>query len=162
METTPSLIRQETNKGLDEHSLNTQSSSPALERANVGQIAIDKNSSVKYWNSFMALHSNVQSSAILGKNLFHQFEEFKDGWLHRKCEQVFSQLKGVYITWIERPFVIPLKNSQSLAGKAEFMYQNVSILPLYEHAKDNSQILISIYDVTEAALKQNALRELRA
>lgn len=133
-------------------------SDQALQSEDTGLIVIDEDYTVKLWNRFMVNHSGIKPNEILNQNLFALFKEFDDGWFKDKCQLSISVKQGVYITWLERPYAFCFPINNSIESQAEFMYQNISIIPTTLDGELKKHICISIYDVTDSAMKYNSLR----
>jgi diguanylate cyclase (GGDEF)-like protein len=124
---------------------------------NVGIIVIDKDYTVKLWNSFMVNRSAKRADEVMGKNLFELFPEVPRKWFERKVESVFMLANRAFTTWEQRPYLFKFKNYRPITGSSPFMYQNITFLPLMGVDGNIKNIGIVIYDVTEAAVGKQKL-----
>ncbi|MDP2562265.1 GGDEF domain-containing protein [Psychrobium sp. 1_MG-2023] len=125
----------------------------------VGMVVIDNNYDVESWNGFMVHHSNIDAADAKGKNLFDLFPELDKKWFMRKVESVKTIENQSFITWEQRPYIFPFKNYRPITGTVEYMYQNVTIIPLPSLTGDIEQISLTIYDVTDVATNRMALQQ---
>ena len=118
----------------------------------VGIVVLDKNYNIKLWNSFMENHSGVSPNDLKDKNLFVEFPDLEESWLKHKMESVFLLKNRSFISWEQRPYVFKFKNFRPITGRADHMYQNVTLQPLVSLTGEVSHISIIIYDVTDIAV----------
>ncbi|MES3006977.1 MAG: diguanylate cyclase [Pseudomonadota bacterium] len=122
-----------------------------LQNVDVGLILIDEQHAVQMWNNFMENHSAIRTSDARGSNLFDLFPELPASWLKKKIDSVFKLNSRAYSTWEQQPRLFNFKSNRPLTGKAEYMYQNVTLIPLTSINKKVSQVCILVYDVTDIA-----------
>jgi diguanylate cyclase (GGDEF)-like protein len=63
-----------------------------------------------------------------------------------------------FISWEQRPYVFQFKNYRPITGRADFMYQNVTLLPLASLTGKITHISVIIYDVTDIAVNKLQLK----
>lgn len=122
-----------------------------LQNVDVGLILINEQHQVQMWNNFMENHSAIRTSDARGSNLFELFPELPVGWLKSKIDSVFKLNSRAYSTWEQQPRLFNFKSNRPLTGNAEYMYQNVTLIPLTGTNKKVSQVCILVYDVTDIA-----------
>ncbi|MEC4725528.1 sensor domain-containing diguanylate cyclase [Shewanella sp. D64] len=120
----------------------------------VGLVVLDKNFDIQLWNGFMENHSGVSPNSIKGENLFEQFDYLPATWLKQKMESVFLLKNRAFISWEQRPYIFKFKNYRPITGRADFMYQNVTLLPLSSLTGQITHISMIIYDVTDVAINK--------
>ena len=54
-------------------------------------------------------------------------------------------------TEMQRPYLFRFSNYRPITGSAEFMYQNITIMPLPDFTGQIDYVAILIYDVTDQA-----------
>ena len=101
-----------------------------LQSIDVGVIVLDRDYKVQVWNSFMENHSGIRPEKIRGNNLFKCFSEIPADWFKRKTESVFLLHNHSFSTWENRPYLFKFKNYRPITSIEEFMYQNITIIPL--------------------------------
>jgi len=126
---------------------------------NVGLVVIDVDYNIKLWNNFMVNRSGKRADVAMGANIFDLFPEVSSSWFIRKVESVITLANRAFTTWEQRPYLFKFKNYRPITGTAEFMYQNITFLPLKGIDGKINNIAIVIYDVTEAAVGKEALKE---
>ena len=122
----------------------------------VGLVVLDRNFNIQLWNGFMENHSGISPNELKGDNLFQRFPELPADWLRQKMEQVFLLKNNVFISWEQRPYIFKFNNYRPITGRAEFMYQNITLLPL-SSLTGTSHISMIIYDVTDIAINKMQL-----
>ncbi|WP_394130262.1 diguanylate cyclase [Shewanella maritima] len=124
----------------------------------VGLVVLDRQYNIQLWNGFMENHSGVSPNAIKGKNVFEQFSDLPEQWLKQKMESVFLLKNRTFISWEQRPYVFKFKNYRPITGRADSMYQNITLLPLASLTGEITHISIIIYDVTDIAINKLQLK----
>jgi diguanylate cyclase len=128
-----------------------------LQSIDVGLVVIDRKYKVRMWNRFMQNHVSDCPSHIIGKNLFGLFKDLPAEWLKRKTESVFQLKNRAFITWEQRPYLFKFNTYRPITGMAEFMYQNITFIPLQSVIGEINHVGIIIYDVTDIAIGKQAL-----
>jgi diguanylate cyclase len=124
----------------------------------VGLVVLDRDYNIQLWNGFMENHSGVSPNSIKGSNLFEKFPDLPATWLKHKMESVFLLKNRTFISWEQRPYVFQFKNYRPVTGRADFMYQNITLLPLASLTGQIIHISIIIYDVTDIAVNKLQLK----
>ncbi|VAW80908.1 diguanylate cyclase (GGDEF domain) with PAS/PAC sensor [hydrothermal vent metagenome] len=130
-----------------------------LQSIDVGLVVIDRDYTVKLWNAFMANHSGISSTHVVGENLFDLFPDIPKNWLKRKAESVFLLKNRCFNHWEQRPFLFRFKTYRPITGAAEFMYQNVTLIPVSSPDGTINQLSMVIYDVTDIAVGKQQLHD---
>ena len=133
-----------------------------IHNINVGLVVIDVDYNIKLWNNFMVNRSGKRADVAMGANIFDLFPEVSSSWFIRKIESVITLANRAFTTWEQRPYLFKFKNYRPITGTAEFMYQNITFLPLKGIDGKVNNIAIVIYDVTEAAVGKEALEEAKS
>lgn len=129
-----------------------------LQAIDVGVIVIDQEYKVQIWNSFMENHSGLRPEVVRGNSLFEFFPEIPEDWFKHKVDSVFMLHNRAFSTWEQRPYVFRFKNYRPITGLEEFMYQNLSMIPLTSPDGSTRYICIVVYDVTDVALSKKELK----
>lgn len=117
----------------------------------VGLVMVDRRFSIVLWNRFMELNSNVRAEEVLGKDIFDAFPELNRNWLEKKIKSCMILKTPSFSSWRQRPYLFRFRAAPTLAGDAEFMYQDVSIFPIRNHDGVVQGACIAIHDTTELA-----------
>ena len=115
----------------------------------VGIVVLDHDYNIQLWNEFMQNHSGLRPSQVRDKNLFKVCSDVDEAWLKRKVERVWQLDARVFISWEQRPYVFRFRNSRPITGSSEWMYQNMSAIPLHNTRGEVYQVCLIIYDVSE-------------
>jgi diguanylate cyclase (GGDEF)-like protein/PAS domain S-box-containing protein len=124
----------------------------------VGIAVVDTQLNLVYWNDFMQNHSGVMREDILGKNLLTQFQDLPKAWLRQKFRTVLTLKTRTFSTWEQKPYVFKFRSYQPITGIAEYMYQNMSLLPITNSNGQITHIGIIIHDVTDVAINKSELQ----
>ncbi|WP_111977981.1 sensor domain-containing diguanylate cyclase [Algibacillus agarilyticus] len=129
-----------------------------LQNLDVGLVILDRNYHIQLWNSFMESHSGKYPYEVKGKSIFTEFPEINEEWFRHKAESVFLLNNRAFTTWEQRPYLFKFKNYRPITGKAEFMFQNSTLIPLGSADGNVERIGIIIYDVTDIAVNRVELK----
>ncbi|MGL5359978.1 MAG: diguanylate cyclase [Shewanella sp.] len=124
----------------------------------VGLVVLDRDYHIQLWNGFMENHSGIAPNAIKGKNLFTCLPDLPAAWLKQKMESVFMLKNRSFISWEQRPYVFKFNNYRPITGRADLMYQNVTLLPLASLTGQITHISMIVYDVTDIAINKLQLK----
>jgi diguanylate cyclase (GGDEF)-like protein len=128
----------------------------------VGLVVLDRDYKVCVWNGFMENHSGLLPSAVKHKDLFDLFPAIDEKWFRSKSESVFVLKNRSFTIWEQQPYIFRFKNYRPITGKAEYMYQNATFIPLTNIRAEVSHICIILYDVTDIAVNKKELEDLNA
>ncbi len=120
----------------------------------VGVLVLDREYRVEVWNSFMENHSGLGADQAQGRVLFELFPEIDRPWLERKVGTVLRLGTRAFSLWQQRPYLMRFKSYRPITGQADFMYQNLTILPLAAAQGRIEHLCLVIYDMTDAAVGQ--------
>ena len=126
----------------------------------VGLVVLDRDYKVCVWNGFMENHSGLLPSAVKHKDLFDLFPTINEKWFRSKSESVFVLKNRSFTIWEQQPYIFRFKNYRPITGKAEYMYQNATFIPLTNIRAEVSHICIILYDVTDIAVNKKELEDL--
>ena len=133
-----------------------------LRSIDVGLIVLDKDFTIKVWNDFMTNHSGIRGEHVIGSNMFDRFADLPEEWLINKTRSVFMLNNSAFTTWEQRPYLFRFKNYRPITGSADFMYQNITFLPLSSADGTVDHLGIIIYDVTDVAVGKMQIEEANA
>lgn len=129
-----------------------------IQTLDVGLVVIDRDYNIQMWNAFMENHSGLEAGAIIGDNLFKCFPAIPQEWFKTKIDTVFLLKNRAFTTWEQRSKVFEFKNYRPVTSTADFMFQNITLIPLCGTAGGEvEQVGIMVYDVTDMAMTKNAL-----
>lgn len=130
-----------------------------IQTMDVGLVVLERDYKVCVWNGFMANHSGRAPHDVIGKKLFDMFDDIPEKWFRHKAESVFQLKNRAFTTWEQRPWLFRFRNYRPITGTAEFMYQNITLIPLLSVDGAVKQIGIIIYDVTDMAVGKVKLEQ---
>lgn len=128
----------------------------------VGLVVIDRDYRIGVWNGFMEHHSGLRPDQVQQRTLFELFPEIPEKWFRHKAESAFLLHNRAFTIWEQRPYLFRFRNYRPITGSAEFMYQNVSIIPLRSLQANTEHLCIIVYDVTDVAVNKIAQTEANA
>ena len=130
-----------------------------LQDVDVGLVVLDRNMRIQLWNGFMENHSGRSPNEVRNQNLFSLFPELPERWLVRKIESVFLLNNRAFSSWQERPYLFRFDSYHPITGLEQFMYQNMTIIPMPSLNGEVDQVCLIVYDVTTTATDEKALQQ---
>ncbi len=128
-----------------------------LQSIDIGLVVLDRDYKVQVWNSFMANHSGRPPQSVINKPFLQLFPEVPEDWFRRKLESVRMLKSRAFTTWEQRPYLLRFKNYRPITGAAEYMYQNITFIPLTSVTGEVEHIGVVINDVTDIAMSRHDL-----
>jgi len=125
-----------------------------VQTIDAGLVVLDKNFKVQLWNDFMSNHSGLSSKTVQNSKLFSHFPELPEAWLRSKIESVFLLKNNAFTSWEQRPYIFRFSNYRPVTGISEFMFQNMTIIPLVSLTGEVTHVSLIIYDVTDIAINR--------
>ena len=129
-----------------------------LHSIDVGLVVLDREYRIHVWNGFMENHSGRRPDEVIGQDLFTMFPDLPQDWFRGKAESVFQLKSRAFTIWEQRPYLFRFKNYRPITGTADFMYQNITLIPLVSVDGEVSHIGVIVYDVTDTAVNRKALQ----
>lgn len=130
-----------------------------IQNIDVGLVVIDLEMNVKVWNGFMENHSGLLTKHVVDRKLDELFSDIPKDWLQKKLDTIYVLKNKAFTTWEQRPYLFKFKSYRPITSTAEFMYQNVTFLPLTDITQQVTQVCMIIYDVTDVALNKKMALE---
>jgi len=128
-----------------------------LQSIDVGLVVLDAELNIQVWNGFMENHSGQSSAQSIGNNLLDLFPDIPSDWFLRKINSVFMLKSQSFSNWEQRPYLFKFRNYRPITGNTDFMYQDITFIPLISTSGDVTQVGILVYDVTDTAASKLAL-----
>ena len=130
-----------------------------LQTIDVGLIVINRSHEVVLWNGFIESHSGITSEFARGQSIFSLFSELNEIWFRHKTDAVFMLKSRAFTSWEQRPHVFRFKNYRPITSNTEYMFQNISIIPVCSvEAGFSDHACVIVYDVTDIAVNKMALK----
>jgi len=128
-----------------------------LQSIDVGLVVLDRDYKVHTWNRFIENHSGISYANALNNSIFKLFPDLPEKWFKNKFESVIALNNRAFTIWEQRPYLFQIKNQRPVTGHAEYMFQNVSLIPLVSVNTEVNHVGLIIYDVTDAACSKRDL-----
>jgi len=128
-----------------------------LQSIDVGLVVLDAELNIQVWNGFMENHSGQSSAQSIGNNLLDLFPDIPSDWFLRKINSVFMLKSQSFSNWEQRPYLFKFRNYRPITGNTDFMYQDITFIPLISTSGEVTQVGILVYDVTDTAASKLAL-----
>lgn len=125
-----------------------------VQTIDAGLVVLDKDLKVQLWNDFMSNHSGTSARDMQDTPLFSHFPELPEAWLRSKIESVFLLKNNAFTSWEQRPYIFRFNNYRPVTGISEFMFQNMTIIPLASLTGEVTHVSLIIYDVTDIAINR--------
>lgn len=130
-----------------------------LRNIDVGLVVIDKELKIQFWNDFMENHSGSASAEVKHQVITDLFTDIPTDWFRKKVDSVFLLQNKAFMIWEQRPYLFRFDNYRPVTGGAEFMYQNVTFIPLFAADGEVTHICMIVYDVTDTAVHKQGLQK---
>lgn len=130
-----------------------------LQNIEVGLVVFDRDYNVEVWNGFMENHSGISSGMAKNKNLFSLLPTLPKSWLEYKTDSVLKLGIQAHCNWQQEPHSLCFENTRPFTARSEFMFQNITLFPLFSANKTIERVCALIYDVSEEA---NSLLQLQS
>ncbi len=130
-----------------------------LRNIDVGLVVIDQELKIQFWNDFMENHSGRLSAEVKHQAITGLFSEIPNDWFRKKVDSVFLLQNKAFMIWEQRPYLFRFDNYRPVTGGAEFMYQNVTFIPLFTADGKVTHICMIVYDVTDMAVHKQGLQK---
>jgi len=114
----------------------------AVDRLEVGILAVDADMRVVLWNRFMSMYSDKPAEDIMGKNLFEAFPELPQTWLEKKIRNVFVLKNYALTSWEQRPYLFRFHHNRPITGGEDAMQQSCTFrvcLPIRHETEASPQ-----------------------
>ncbi len=131
--------------------------SQIFETINTGLVVLDKEMTVRHWNRWMALHSQIDKEEIVGKNLFELFPELDRPHFQRNCRSVLAFGHFCFFSQKLHKYLFPMPPAGSLAEEFDYMQQSCSMGPLRNAEGQIEFLYLSVQDVSEVVSYQKKL-----
>jgi diguanylate cyclase (GGDEF)-like protein len=133
-----------------------------LSSLEMGVLIVNKDFTVEVWNQFMENHSGIDATTIVDKSLFTFFPDIHQSWFTRKCKPVFALATPVFMIWEQRHYLFKFETNRPVTSNSDYMYQNITIMPMLDDHGEVDKLCILIYDVTDQALNKLRVEGLNA
>ncbi|MGM0481779.1 MAG: GGDEF domain-containing protein [Pseudomonadota bacterium] len=130
-----------------------------LQNIEVGLVVFDRQYKVEVWNGFMENHSGISSGVARGENLFSLLPTLPKNWFEYKTDSVLKLGIQAHCNWQQEPHSLCFENTRPFTARSEFMFQNITLFPLFSSDKTIERVCALIYDVSEEA---NSLLQLQS
>jgi len=134
----------------------------AVDRANIGIFALDREMHVLLWNRFMADHSGKESAEVIGRNLFDCFPDLPRRWLEKKVAGVFLLKNFAFTSWEQRPYLFRFHHGRPVTGGIDYMQQTCTFVPVKNASGEVSAVCVTLVDATDTAIAYRQLERAMA
>jgi hypothetical protein len=87
------------------------------------------------------------------------FPEIDRGWFRRKLDIALQLGTRAFSLWEQRPYLMRFENYRPITGEEDFMYQNITLLPLAAAGGEAERVCLLVEDMTEVARLKRQLAE---
>lgn len=130
-----------------------------LKYVDLGVLVVNRQMQIIFWNNFMEHNSGRSASEVAGKNLFSCFSGLPESWLKKKVNSVFVLKNVSFSAWEQRPYLFRFPHNRPITGSIDYMYQNLTFIPIKNHGDGVDYVCITLADVTDTAISQIALKK---
>lgn len=111
-----------------------------------GQLVIDENFTVFYWNKWLSVNTQIDKKDILNKNLQEFYPDVNYKVLLRKIKTAIKLNAPTFYDSNNRSIFLPIKRNKITTKSLDMMQQQITISP---YVKSENKVMISIYDISE-------------
>jgi PAS domain S-box-containing protein len=131
---------------------------------NIGLVVLDRQSTVRGWNLWMAHHSGIREMQIIGRSILDSFPQLAEPEYQRFINSVFNFGNFSYFSQKLHRYLFRMKNPHGSVNTIPFMQQSCTAGPIRDQQGAIVRIFITVQDVTENVtaemLLQDKIREL--
>lgn len=132
-----------------------------IDHINVGVTVLDENNQVIFWNQFMAKHSGINASDLIGKNLFDVFYYLPKQWMELKLKSVRLIKNYSFVSWTQKPYLFHFSHNSMIKEESiEFMHQDCTFIPVKNTSTGEMYVCITIHDMTDVVASQLKITEI--
>lgn len=127
---------------------------------NFGLVVFDRDLTVQHWNRWMAMHSGISATQIVGEAAFDFFPQLNTVSFKKNCKSVLAFGNFAFFSQKLHGFLFPFKPDSSFDSRFDMMQQSCSMGPLRSEDNSISGIFLIVQDVTELANYEHKLVEM--
>ncbi|MEM7619452.1 MAG: ATP-binding protein [Pseudomonadota bacterium] len=129
-----------------------------LNHLNIGIIILAKDMTILFWNEWVSLHSGIPFNKVKGAPLNNVFSELTGSRLLHLFEQSLSLGLSSHVSTKFNDVTLPLFKRGLNHEAMDKITHSIHIKPL-NNTNEEKQCLIQIFDVTNAFLREKAMRQ---
>jgi len=131
-----------------------------FDTVNFGLVVLDRDIRIQHWNRWMAMHSGIPATQIIGEPLFEFFPHLNTPSFNKNCKAVLSFGNFAFFAQKLHRFLFPFKPDSSFGYHFDLMQQSCTMGPLRSDNNSISGIFLIVQDVTELATYEQKLVEM--
>lgn len=144
------------------HSVSEAHSASIVDYAENGIVLLNHVNDIILWNRFMERHSGIQKEDIIGRNIFETFPYLPKSWLELKLQSVKVLKNYSFISWTQRPYLFQFNPKTQMVGDTlEYMYQDITFIPILDKESGNTFVCLIIKDVTDIVRCKRQIEEMK-
>ncbi len=129
-----------------------------LDHLSIGAAVIDPDMRIIYWNRWMAEHSLRGRDEVIGRPIHEVMPSLERKGFVKKAREVFRQGQPSFFNKKLHQNIFPFYSSRSyLEKKLAPMEQTVILSPLFDAEGNTTEVLISVFDISDWISYQNEL-----
>ena len=129
-----------------------------LDHLSIGAAVIDPSLRIVFWNRWMAEHSLLSSAEVTGRPIQEVFPTLLRKGFVNKAREVFRKGQPSFFNKKLHRNIFPFYSGRSYTErKLSPMEQTVILSPLLDDKGNTSQVLISVFDISDWISYQNEL-----
>jgi hypothetical protein len=128
-----------------------------LDTLDLGLVILDREFRVRYWNRWLASHSDIASRKIKGSSIFGFFPNLDNKKFQRNFKAVITFGNHYFFPQKLYGYIFPFKPESSFVSEINYMQQSCIMGPLRNKEKKIEYVYISVKDVTEAYIYETSL-----
>jgi len=134
-----------------------------MDHLSVGTIVIDHELKIIFWNRWMAEHSLLDKEEVLNRKMQEIFPEIQKKGFIKKAREVFDKGLPIFFNNKVHRHMFPFHSGRSYIEKQLApMEQTVILSALKNETGKTTQVLITIFDISDWIIYQNDLLKSKA
>jgi len=129
-----------------------------LDHLSIGAAVIDPSLRIVFWNRWMAEHSMLSAAEVTGRPIQEVFPTLHKKGFVKKAREVFRRGRPSFFNKKLHQNIFPFYSGRSyIESKLSPMEQTVILSPLLDAKGNASEVLISVFDISDWISYQNEL-----
>jgi hypothetical protein len=128
-----------------------------LDTLDTGLVILDREFGVRYWNRWLAIHSDIPPRKIKGNCIFNYYPDLNNKKFQRNFKAVITFGNHYFFPQKLYGYIFPFKPESNFVSDINYMQQSCIMGPLRNKEKKIEYVYISVKDVTETYIYETSL-----
>lgn len=114
-----------------------------LDSAENGILVVDSSLTIRFWNNWLAVNTNIRKENAHGRTLDEVFTKTSFKILHRKVKIALKLKSSAYVNSTVDKYIIPIRLGKITSSRFQYMRQDAVITAI-----SDTEVSVIIYDTT--------------